>query len=92
MYPSVLLLLLLLLLSPVVPDDCSYKNTFSFVSQIKTANLSSKFLVSYNVTSLFANISLRETIDTAINLIFNHNPNLNVTKRELKELFLFATP
>ena len=27
----------------------------------------------------------------AINLIFNHNPNLNITKKELKKLFLFAT-
>ena len=34
---------------------------------------------------------VQETIDTAINLIFNHNPNLNITKKELKKLFLFAT-
>ena len=60
------------------------KDTFSFVSQIKNANLSKKFLVSYDVTSLFTNISLQETIDIAINLIFNHNSNLNITKKELK--------
>ena len=35
--------------------------------------------------------NLQETIDIAINLIFNHNPNLNIIKKELKELFLFAT-
>ena len=40
------------LLSPLVPNDYSCKDTFSFVSQIKNANLSSKFLVSYDVTSL----------------------------------------
>ena len=49
-----------------------------------------KFLVSYNITSLFTNIPLQQTIDIAINLIFNHNPNLNITKKELKNLFLFA--
>ena len=49
------------LLSPVVPDDYSCKDSFSFVSQIKNANLSSKFLVSCNVTSLFINIPLQET-------------------------------
>ena len=49
------------------------------------------FLVSYDVTNLFTNIPLQETIDIAINLIFNHNPNLNITKKELKKLFLFAT-
>ena len=79
------------LLSPLVPNDYSCKDTFYFVSQIKNANLSKTFLVSYNVTSLFTNIPLQETIDIAINLIFNHNPNLNITKKELKKLFLFAT-
>ena len=66
------------------------QRSFSFVSQIKNANLSKKFLVSYDVTSLFTNTPLQETIDIAINLIFNHNPNLNTTKKELKKLFLFA--
>ena len=61
------------------------------VSQIKNANLSKKFLVSYDVTSLFTNIPLQETIDIAVNLLFNHNPNLNITRKELKTLFLFAT-
>ena len=79
------------LLSSVVPDDYSCKDTFSFISQIKNTNLSGKYLVSYDVTSLFTNISLQETIDTAKNLIFNYNPNLNITKKELKKLFLFAT-
>ena len=75
------------LFSVLVPDDYSCKDTFSFVSQIKNTNLSGKFLVSYDVTSLFTNIPLQETIDIAI----NHNPNLNITKKELKKLFLFAT-
>ena len=79
------------LLSPLVPNDYSCKDTFSFLSQIKNANLCKKFLVSYNVTSLFTNIPLQETIDKAINPIFNHNPNLDITKKELKRLFLFAT-
>ena len=34
---------------------------------------------------------LLETIDLAINLIFNHNPNLNINKKEIKKLFFFAT-
>ena len=78
------------LLSPLVPNDYSCKDTFSFVYQIKNANLSKKFLVSYDVTSLFTNIPLQETIDIAINLIFNHNPNLNITKKELKKTFPFC--
>ena len=79
------------LCSSLVPNDYSCKDTFSFVYQIKNANLSKKLLVSYDVTRLFTSIPLQETIDIAINLIFNHNPNLNITKKELKRLLLFAT-
>ena len=76
------------LLSPLVPNDYY---TFSFVPQIKNANLSKKFLLCYAVTSLFTNTPLQETIDIALNLIFNHNPKLNITRKEVKKLFLFAT-
>ena len=62
---------------------------FFFVSQIKNANLSKTFLVSYDATSLFTRIPLHETIDMAIDLIFNYNPNLNTTKKEPEKLFLF---
>ena len=79
-------------LSRVVPDDYSYKNTFSFVPQIKNATLSGKSFVSYNATSLFINISLREAIDIAINLISKHHLHLNlsITKIEFRKLFLFS--
>ena len=40
-------------------------------------------------SSLSTNIPPQETIDIAIHLIFNHNPNLNITRKELP--FLFAT-
>ena len=76
---------------PLVPNDCSCKDTFSFVSQIKNANISKKFLLPYDVMSLFTNIPLQETIDIAISFIFNDNPNLNITRKELKKLFLFTT-
>ena len=69
------------LLSPLVPNDYSCKNTSSFVSQTKNVNLSRKFLVFYDVTSLFTNILLQETTDVAINFIFNHNPNITSLKR-----------
>ena len=77
------------LLSPLVPNDYFCKDTFSFVSQIKNVNLSKNFLVSYDVTSLFTNIPLQKTIDIPINLVFNQNPNLNITRKELKKTFPF---
>ena len=79
------------LLSPLVPNDYSCKNTFSFICQIKNANLSKKSLLSYDVTSLFTNIPLQETIDIAINLIFKHNPNLNISFSLHHRLILFST-
>ena len=72
------------LLSPLVPNDYSCKDTFSFISQMKNENLSKKCLVSYEITSLFTNIPLQESTDIAINLIFNHNRNLNITTIERK--------
>ena len=74
------------LCSPLVPNDYSCKDTFIFVSQIKNANLSKKCLVSYDVTSLFTSIPLQETIDIAI----NHNPDLNISKKDLKKTFPFC--
>ena len=77
------------LLSPLVPNDYSCKDTFSFASQIKNVNISNKFIVSYDVTSLFTNIQLQETIDIAMNLIFNHNPKLNITRKKPLKIFPF---
>ena len=75
----------------MVPSEYSCKDTFSFVSRLKDANLANNFFVSYDVTSLFTNIPLQETINIAVDLIINNKPNLNITKLELKKLFLFAT-
>ena len=72
------------LCSPLVPNDYSCKYTFSFAFQIKNAKSFQKFHVSYDIASLFTNTPLQETIDMVLNFIFNHNPNLNITKKELK--------
>ena len=39
----------------------------------------------FDVTRLSTNIPLQQTINIAINLIFNHNPDLNITRKELKK-------
>ena len=71
----------------MISNDNFCKDSFSFVSQIKNANISKKFLVSYDVTSLFTNIPLQETIDIAINIILNHNPNLNISLLHRRLIF-----
>ena len=67
--------------SPLVPNNYLCKDAFSFASQIKNANISGKFPVSYDVNNLFTIILLQETIDLAINLISNHDPKLNITEK-----------
>ena len=64
-------------------------NCAHFLCDLLSPLVPKKFLVSYDVTSLFTNIPLQETINIAINLIFNHNLNLNITKKNLKKIFCF---
>ena len=55
------------LLSPLVPNNYSYKDTFLLFLKLRMEIFPKKILVSYDVTSLFTDIPLQETIDTAIN-------------------------
>ena len=40
---------------------------------------------------MFTSTRLSETIDLAVKLIFDKNPNIKITKKDLKKLFEFAT-
>ena len=48
-------------------------------------------MVSYDVTSLFTNIPLEETINLTINLLFEAKPDLKISRKDLQKLFQFAT-
>ena len=63
---------------------------FTFCEEIKKVRATNKFLISY-VCSLFTSIPLKETIDIAVDLLFEHNPDFQITKNEFKKLFDFAT-
>ena len=56
----------------------------------KKVRATNKFSISY-VSSLLTSIPLKETIDIAVDLLFEHNPDFKITKNELKKLFDFAT-
>ena len=47
-------------------------------------------MISHDVCSLFSSIPLKETIDVAVDLLFEHNSDFKITKNELKNLFDFA--
>ena len=44
-------------------------------------------MISCNACSLFTSIPLKETIDTAVNLIFDKYPDPKISRQELKKLF-----
>ena len=81
------------LLNPLISTDHTTKDSFSFVEEFHnfSSNINNKFLISYDVQSLYTNIPLNETIDIAINLIFDTYPNFSINRKDLTELFLIAT-
>ena len=48
-------------------------------------------MTSFDIVSLYTNIPLNETINLAVDIIKVNEPNLKITHKELKKLFLFAT-
>ena len=70
------------ILSPLVPNDYSCNDTFYFVSQIRNANLSKIFLVSYDITCLLTNIPLP-------NFLNNRQRNIKFTV-EKKNIYSIA--
>ena len=63
-------------------------HSFSFVNEFTNIQSQNKFLISFDVESLFTNIPLSETIDLAVETIFKHIPEFPISKANLRELFL----
>lgn len=47
-----------------------------------------KYMVSFDVESLFTNIPLEKSIELAVNTILEGIPNIKLTHQEFKKLFL----
>ena len=69
----------------------SVNDTFTFINEINKLKGNGKFMTSFDVVSLYTNIPLNETIDLAVNIIKVNEPNIKVSHKELKQLFMFAT-
>ena len=79
------------LLEPHIPNDYNATDTFTFVQKNNNLPMFGKFLISFDVESLFTNIPLEECIDLAVKYISEGNPDLRLTPPDLKRLFTFAT-
>ena len=60
---------------------------FLFVQELETIDFSNKFMVLFDVVSLFTNIPLKESIDLAVSYISEGNPNLKLSKADLTKFF-----
>ena len=78
------------LFSPHLPKQYYTKDIFTFVKELKQVSLVDKFLVSFDVTSLFPNIPLSATIKLAVDLIKTSQPYLNISEKDLTSLFNLA--
>ena len=74
----------------LLPTEHCAKDTFNFIEDLKQVRRTDKFMISFDVESLFTNIPLNETIELAVDLLMD-NLNLGITKPQLRKLFVFAT-
>ena len=82
------------LLNPIILSEHCATDSFSFckeIQELSAFNTFNKFMISYDVCNLFTNITLKETIKLAVNLIFEKRPEIRVTRKQLTKLFEFAT-
>ena len=73
-------------LTPHIPAEFCAEDSFSFVNEIQKLSMHNKFMMSFDVESLFTNIPLEESIDLAVSYITQYTKELKDTK-ELKKIF-----
>ena len=68
------------MLTPFILTDYCTQDLFSFVKEVQEVSVSDYFMASYDVCSHFTNIPLNETIYLAVDIIFNNNQGMSITK------------
>ena len=66
-------------------------DSFSFVQELNTINVSNKYIVSFDAVSFFTDIPLKECIDLAISYTTKGNTKLHLPKADLTKPFTIAT-
>ena len=80
------------LLKPTMHNPTTIKDTFAFVDWMKQCRSSgNSILCSFEVTSLFTNVPVEETIQLCINRILNVANPPNISATDLYRLFKYAT-
>ena len=66
-------------------------DSFPFLQELRPIDLSNKYVVSFDVMSLFTNMPLMECIDFAVSYIIEGTTKLKLSKADLTKLFTIAT-
>ena len=74
------------MLTPFIPTDYCSQDSFPFVKEVQETNVSDYFMVSYDTCSLYINILLNETVDLAVDKIFNNNQSIDITSPQLRKI------
>ena len=61
------------MLTLFIQTDYCTQDSLSFIKQVQEVSVSDYFMVPYDVRSLFTNIPLNESIDLAVDIIFDNN-------------------
>ena len=79
--------------NPFVNNDFTLKNSYNFVDFLKGKVFpSTAFLTSFDVTSLYTNIPIKETIDIAVDVVYqNGNSFRNMNKKDFRRLLEICT-
>lgn len=79
------------LTTPLIPKQHSVQDTFTFVREIQNLRYDRYYLCSYDVSSLFTSIPLKEVIDIAVDKIFESKPDIKISRNDLIKLFMIST-
>ena len=82
------------MLSSILQRETNIKDSFAFVQELKTLkNFATKYkMVSFDITSLYTNIPLGETIKIILNHLYNdQKPPPTISEADLKILLEIAT-
>ena len=74
-------------MAPYISHKYTTKDTCSFANDLPRIKSEGTFLISYDVTSLFTNIPLDETLDIGVCITLEKEPNLKIDKESLKKWF-----
>jgi hypothetical protein len=69
----------------------STRDSFDFVDRVKDLNITNKSMVSFDVTSLFTNVPVLETVDFLCDYITTEGLDVGISRNLLKEAILRCT-